>query len=42
VYHDDALVVHGGADVLPGAAAVAPADTDGDPALLPSATHPST
>jgi hypothetical protein len=42
VYHDDALVVHGGADVFPGAAAVALADTDGDPALLPSATHPST
>jgi hypothetical protein len=44
VYHDDVLVVHGGAGVLPGAAAVAPADTGGDLALPPSlsAAHPST
>jgi hypothetical protein len=44
VYHDDVLVVHGGAGVLPGAAAVALADTGGDPTLPPSlsATHPST
>jgi hypothetical protein len=44
VYHDDVLVVHEGAGVLPGAAAVALADTGGDPTLPPSlsATHPST
>jgi hypothetical protein len=42
VYHDDTLVVHGGAGVLPGEAAAALADADGDTALQPLATHPST
>jgi hypothetical protein len=44
MYHDDVLVAHGGAGVLPGAAAVAPADTGGDLAPPPSLSvaHPST